>query len=326
MKNFRHKLMILLIFFIMICIIIQPSKYSDLATEGILLWAKTVLPSLFPFIFLSTLLTKLSSFDIIINKFAKVTNSLFRCKGITLYVFLMSILAGYPVGAKIINDLHKKHHLTKDECTRMATLCSTSGPIFIIGAVCANLFNNSNLGYIMWIIHILSAILCGLIFRNYGIKTENTFLEPSRYSDDYLNDSIYSSVISILYVGASICLFYVLAGILEQVGILRLTQFILFPLIKNETYIKGLTIGLIECTSGCKILSSIRTNISASIASAIISVGGLSVIFQSVIFLKKTSCNIRIFIASKFIQGAISFTLTLITLLALNKLNYFFWD
>ena len=58
----------------------------------------------------------------------------------------MSILSGYPIGAKIIHDLYSKDLITEEDAKRMSIFSTTSGPIFIIGAIGVGMLKNYKLG------------------------------------------------------------------------------------------------------------------------------------------------------------------------------------
>ena len=93
---------------IILFLIINPNKYINSAFNGILIWAKAVLPSLFPFFFLTKLLTELGGIKILANSLQKFMQKCFHVNGIGSYVFLTSIMSGYPVGAKITSELYEK--------------------------------------------------------------------------------------------------------------------------------------------------------------------------------------------------------------------------
>ena len=80
-------------------------RYLSVVTEGIALWAAVVLPSLFPFFFLTALLTGLNAVSGLAARMTPVTKRLFRTPGQTAYAFAMSAVSGYPVGAKILATL-----------------------------------------------------------------------------------------------------------------------------------------------------------------------------------------------------------------------------
>ena len=60
---------------------------------------------------------------------------LFNVPGESAYAFIMGLISGYPVGAKIVTDLRKTNLCSKDEGERMLCFTNNSGPLFIIGTV-----------------------------------------------------------------------------------------------------------------------------------------------------------------------------------------------
>lgn len=160
----------LLILFFIASIIISPAKYIAQGLNGISAWAFNVLPSVLPFMFFTKALSSLGQIEKLTRPFQRVTKALFNTPPISFYTFFMAILSGYPVGSKMIADLYMQGKITKDEAYRMSAFCSTSGPMFIIGAVGVGMFENSLIGYILFISHSLSAFLNGLIYRKLGCK------------------------------------------------------------------------------------------------------------------------------------------------------------
>lgn len=170
-KNTLVKILLttLIIFFIA-NIIISPAKYIKEGLNGISAWAFNVLPSVLPFMFFTKALSSLGQMEKLTRPFQGVTKTLFNTPPISLYTFLMAILSGYPVGSKMIADLYLQGKINKEEAFRMSAFCSTSGPMFIVGAVGASMFKSASIGYILFLSHILSAFLNGLIYRKIGTK------------------------------------------------------------------------------------------------------------------------------------------------------------
>ena len=160
----------LLILFFIASIIISPAKYIAQGLNGISAWAFNVLPSVLPFMFFTKALSSLGQIEKLTRPFQRVTKALFNTPPISFYAFFMAILSGYPVGSKMIADLYIQGKISKDEAYRMSAFCSTSGPMFIIGAVGVGMFKSTLIGYILFISHSLSAFLNGLIYRKLGCK------------------------------------------------------------------------------------------------------------------------------------------------------------
>ena len=77
-----------------------------------------------------------------------------------------------PSGAKMVADLYLQGKITKNDAFKMTSFCSTSGPMFIVGAVGAGMFKSAKIGYILFLSHAIGAILNGLIYRNLKIKEQ----------------------------------------------------------------------------------------------------------------------------------------------------------
>ena len=306
-RNLKSVILSIFLLFFIIILALFPDKYVTSSWNGIKLFCVSVLPSLLPFFFLTGLLTSTGTFTTFANKLTPVTNKLFRCNGISAYAFTMSILSGYPIGSRIIYDLKNANVIGSDEGTRMSVFCSTSGPLFVIGAVGTSMFLSKKIGFIIYLSHVLSAIINGLIFRFYGKKQlKGANFYQSKKNLNVLYDSIYNAVISVFIVGGFVCVFYVLSDVLYDFKILMPIEkllYLIFPKTDGSTYSIAFTKGLIECTKGCKILSTLNTSAtSVALSASLISFGGVSIIAQSIVYLKKAGVNVKIFILAKFVQ------------------------
>lgn len=315
MKKIFKFVITTLILACIVFIIAKPERYVKSALEGLKLWAIVVVPSLLPFFFFTSLLSSLGLTSFISKFMDKPFRLLFKTSGAGAYAFLMSILSGYPVGARIIADLRQNKIITEDEATRLCTLCSTSGPAFIVSSVGIGMFEDKQIAVAIFLSHILSAIICGLTFRFYGNSpTEcKKFILQERH-DNVLYDSVYSSVISVALVGGFICIFSLILDLAKDLALL---SFLAKPLscLVGDNVANAFTYGLIECTSGCKALSLCDLSAySPAFASALISFGGISIWAQSIIFLTKANAKIKIFCASKILQAIFSFSLCLLFL------------
>ncbi|MGN0819730.1 MAG: hypothetical protein ACI4M6_04975 [Christensenellaceae bacterium] len=306
MKKLFSALYAVFLLFLIACLIVYPSRYVNSSLEGIKLWAFSVLPSLLPFFFLTALLTKTDSIEKISKNFSFISNFLYRENGISLYVQTMSFLSGYPIGVKIISELKENGVIDEKSATKMSSFCSTSGPLFIVGAVGVNMFHDKNVGLILLLSHLSAAVLNGFIFK-FFIKSKptncNGFLHGGKI-DNVLYECAYQSVISVLIVGAFVAVFYVFCEILNDFNVFALFQKPLSLLIGDNA--NGFLQGLVECTKGCYLLSKNGGILSVVLAEGLISFGGLSIICQSVVFLKKCNASIPVFVLSKITQMAIS--------------------
>ena len=289
--------------------------FSLLTLEGINLWLALILPAMLPYFFITAVLSSLSITSKISGRFSPLTTRLFNTSGACGYAFFMSLIAGYPIGAKIVCDLRESGAISDSEGVRASTFCSTSSPMFLINSVGVIMFNSTAFGLILLVSNFLSAIIIGIIFSNYK-KSDKPINKPfisSRKIDNILYESAYSSVISVLVVGAIITIFYILSSLLFHFNIL--TPIIkLFALVLEDFEMsKALTFGLIESTRGLKVLSTLPISVlTLPLCAFICGFGGLSVIMQSIAYLKKAKIKTAPFIKAKLLCAVLNFLITLI--------------
>ena len=313
-SNFQDMLFSVLIFVFMTIIITNPHRFTAGTVSGLKLFFFSVLPGLFPFMFLTKLLTEIGFLFKISKRFNKFSYKLFGTPGVSIYAMFMSILSGYPIGSKIISDLYEKHLITQKESQKMSVFCTTSGPIFVIGTVGIIMFGSVKIGIILYISHILSSILLGIIY--------NLLSKDKQQCKSYKNiifqkqKNIFAicvnqTINSLFTVGAYITIFFLFAEILDTLGIFNLLINILSPLSQicqiSKNNLSGILHGILEVTMGSKTLSSNKTILSVSFCSMLISFSGISIIMQSMAFLKNAQIKTRNFILSKCVHSIVSF-------------------
>ncbi len=291
-------------------------EYSTAVLNALKLWAGCVLPSLFPYFFITATLSTLSVTSALSNKLSPLMRTVFNQSGCAGYAFFISLISGYPVGAKTVADLKKQGLLSDVDAIRASALCSTSSPMFLISSVGSIMFNDKVFGLKLFAVHVLSVLLTGIIFSFYK-KNE----KPQRLShatnaksvDNVLYESVYSAVISVLVVGGLITIFYLLTEILFRLGLFNLPLSALNLICKDENFSKALVFGFFECTKGLNALANSPLEFFyLPVASLISGFGGLSVIAQSLAYLKGAKIKTAPFIFAKIITAVISFIIAII--------------
>ena len=314
--NFKDSFSSICIIIIMFLIVSNPSHFSKGTVEGIKLFFFNVFPGLLPFMFLTKLLTEIGIVFKLSTKVDKISYKIFGTPGISFYALFMSIVSGYPIGAKIISDLYNKKMISSEDAKKMTIFCTTSGPIFVIGAVGNIMFGSQTIGIILYLSHIFSAIIMAITYniltrknaKHTQIYSKNCNFEPK--CQNILAECVVQTIDSILIVGAYITIFYLLIEVLTS---LKITHFLnvilkkLFDLLgTNSSLSNGTIFGLFEITRGCKELSSFKTIESISICAGLISFSGLSIIFQSMAFLKDAKIKMHNFILTKTVHLIVS--------------------
>lgn len=300
---------------LLLCLVAFPEVSIEASLNGIMVWATNILPALFPFFFFTKLLGELGLITHISSYVAPITKKLFNTSGISGYVYLMSILSGYPVGAKLTSDLYEKKYIDLGQAHRIITFTSTSGPLFILGTVAVGMFSNKALGYTILLSHFIGALLNGLLYRNYMFSTTNSPTQKleNTPSKNMLEDCMLSSIKSILIVGGYISIFFMLITIINNFNLFEPICSVLTKIIPNlsKNTLNSILNGIIELTRGCLDLShcglTIKTN--AIILSGLISFGGVSINLQALTFLKKMNINLKFYFFQKLTHSLITMIL-----------------
>ena len=135
------------------------------AAEALALCGRSVVPALFPFLVLSSLLVSLGFGELVSPYLAGLMTPLFRLPGCASSALLLGLAGGYPIGAQTAARLYQEGSLTRGEAERLLAFCNNSNPVFLISVLGAGVFGSVRAGVWLWLIHILAALLTGLVFR-----------------------------------------------------------------------------------------------------------------------------------------------------------------
>lgn len=310
----------------MIFLILFSTSNIIAAKNGLELWATTVVPSLFPFLFATELLSKTKVVQYLGKTLNKIMRPLFNVPGEAAFAFIMGLISGYPIGAKIVTDFRNTGICTKDEGNRMLAFTNNSGPLFIIGTIGIGLFANKTIGLLLFVTHFMACITIGIIFKFFSKNNLNDLSHNSYKPNIHSTNSIST----ILMIGSYVVIFSVVISILNQLHILDLFAIAISPLLRllniNISFAIPILSGIVELTNGVNLVSlvhvkDISTNI--AICAFLLGFGGISVCLQVYSIISKSDLSIKKYIIGKFFQGVFA---SIYTLLALKYIPVFNLD
>jgi len=280
-------------------------KSKNFYLSALLFAIMSVAPSVFPYFVFTALLTSLGTAATLAAKTAPITRRLFGTSGLTGYALFMSVLSGYPTGSKIVAELYENGLITEKEAKKASGFCSTSSPLFIMGTV-GGLTGNKTAAACLLFAHLASVFLTGLFFRGKTPPPRKANFTPKTV-DNIVYDAVYESVISLLVLGGIITVYYVLTEMLFDAGLLNIPLRFMTLIFGSPETARAFLTGLLECTKGIKLVSLTGHGLTMPLIGFMLSFGGLSVITQSLIFLKKAKIKTAVFFASKLLQAVICF-------------------
>ena len=118
-----------------LALMLYPQESMQAARDGLTLCGNVIIPSLFPFFVLSSLVVELGLAGYLGRMLEGVMRPLFNVSGVCASAFALGFVGGYPVGARTAIDLYQKGMCTRTEAERLLAFCNNSGPAFILGVV-----------------------------------------------------------------------------------------------------------------------------------------------------------------------------------------------
>lgn len=321
---------VLLIIFLCYFILSQPVKISGGALNGLVYCGDTLIPSLFPFMFIASFAVKSGAAVAIGRKLSFITEKLFGLPGYCSTTIVLSMIGGYPVGARGVKSLYDDNMITDKEAEKMMYFCVGAGPSFIISVVGEQFFHNSKIGIILLISQIISSILIGIIInikeKVYNLKhpliKKQQICKNISYSKENpdltqaIVGSCAESCSGIINMCAFVVLFAAFIEILNVSGIQNIVANILqmFGMKKNVA-ISALPL-VLEVMGGCK--TGATNGINPEIISFAICWGGICVHFQLFTALQKIKISKKRFLIFRFLHGTLSSLITGICLMIYN--------
>lgn len=278
----------------MIALILDSKTALSGAVEGIELCIRTVVPALFPFFLLSSLLT--GSFSGRCIPFLRPIGRLCGMPSGSETILLTGLLGGYPVGARCVCQAYADGHLTRADARRMLGFCSNAGPAFLFGMT-GFLFQNKAAPLALWLIHIVSSLMTGAILPGRASVQVNGFQKPHRPSVQVLQESLRA-------IGC-VCGWVVIFRIILAFG----NRWFLWMLPRTvQTFITG----ILELTNGYMDLPAIESESARFVlASVFLAFGGICVAMQTGSVAAQAGLDLKYYFTGKLIQTAISAILAL---------------
>lgn len=258
-------------------LLMRGAAVSEGISLGLKICVGVLIPALFPFMALSGFLSLTNAARILSIPLAPITTRIFKLPGELGAIVLLSLIGGYPVGAKSISLLLSQGKISKRTAERMLCFCVNSGPSFLITAVGTGMLANRTAGIILFATQTAATLVIGaaVSLRAKPPKAETATVEMRGAS------AFVAAVSSASSAMLAMCSFAVLfSGILSLVTSSGLTYKIARLLSVKEIAVSAAAAGFLEVTSGCVRAAAIGGDAAFAMISAIVSFGGLSVLFQ----------------------------------------------
>lgn len=271
-------------------LLLRPQKAASAVRAGLALCAGTVVPSLFPFFAAISLLLQLGAAEALGRLCAPIMRPLFRMRGVCALPLLAGLLGGYPSGAKTAASLYAQGRITRQEAELLLGFCDNCGPAFLLGCVGAGVLGDPAAGLWLYAVHILSALLAGLLLcRLSGDRGPVLLGSALPAAPVSFPQALTSSVTGALASTLNVCAFVVFFQVLSALP---------------PAPPPPLVLGVLEMVGGVASLTPGPGGFAA--ASAIVGWGGLSVHCQAMSLAAPEGLSFRWHWAGKALQAVLS--------------------
>ena len=246
-------------------LLLRPEAVSGAVRSGLTLCFQTVIPSLFPFFVVVSLLLQLGLADCLQGLCAPFMGPLFRLRGICALPLITGLLGGYPSGAKTAADLYRQGQLTRREAELLLGFCDNCGPAFLLSYVGAGVLGSSRAGIWLFLSHTASALTAGMLLcrlqpdRGPALLRSNLPAKPVKLPEA-LTASVTGAITSTLHICGFVVLFQALTSLVPE-------------------QLPGAALGALEMVAGAAALEPGPVGFVAG--AAIVGWGGLSVHCQA---------------------------------------------
>ena len=270
------------------------------------IWFYNIVPTILPIYIIVDLLLNYNTIDYLSNLFGKFMEKVFKLKKETSFVFLLSIISGFPSNSKYLKNLLDDNVINTKEASKLLMFTHFSNPLFIIESIGINFLHNKKIGILILIIHYLTNIIIGFINRNYYINLDknNNKIKKNKISFvNCLTNSIYNTIKILFLLYGIITIFMIITTVIKE------------NLNLNSTF-SSLLCGLLEMTQGINYVSllNIPINLKATIITFLISFGGFSIHMQVFSILSDYKLKYKDYFISRIIHGTIASSLVYLIL------------
>ena len=201
----------------------EASLVKSAVSSGIDRCLTVVIPSLYAMMAVAVMITKSGILRCIPRFIGFAGRILFGMNRESFAIFVFSMSAGYPAGAKMITEQYSAGKITGKEASLLCGICFGAGPAFIMGCISGTLYGSGPAGRIIIISTVSANILTALgvaFFLRRGVSDRNTAQRQLEISGSLLTESVVSAGGTMGELCFMITAFSVITAMLEHFGVI----------------------------------------------------------------------------------------------------------
>lgn len=200
--------------------LLEPAAAAAAVSESLGRCTEVVIPSLFAMLAASSLIVKCGAAGLVPRLTGRLSRLLFGMNSSELPVFIFGMLAGYPVGVKMLCEAHAAGRIGKRRGELLAGLCYGAGPAFISGFISRQLYCSPAAGRVIFVsnaaANLLLAVFMSPLLRKTADETQRC--SPVRITPYMLSECVLRSGRAMADICMTITAFSVAAAFFYCIG------------------------------------------------------------------------------------------------------------
>lgn len=190
--------------------------------KGVTACLDILIPTLFPFLFLSQLAMELKIFNIKNKAVSRFTQKVFAFPGKALAIIALSLIGGFPLGAILTKTAYEKGEISISQGQRLLLFCVNPGPSFALSTIGYAMYGSKNIGLIVYFSSVISSLIIGVLsrflsFDEYIVESNGT--QDKKISLPYaVNEAVNSSLKGIVNICVWVVVFSCIGELTKKFG------------------------------------------------------------------------------------------------------------
>ena len=294
--------------FLVIIFFKNASAASLWVSQGLRVCALGLIPSLFPFMVLSSLLLSLGTGRLIPKAVRRTFKAVFGVGSEGTSAIILGWACGFPVGAKCACELASSGRIDDSEYKKIVMISSTPSPAFLIGAVGRGMLGSVSVGASLYVLSLVSSIAVGIFlgraFKSHSNDDPRSQRRTVPKLSDALTRAVSQSALGMLNICAFVIFFCAFLGVLE--GILR-------PLGISDTA-TSVIFTVFELTTGLARITSQASPLTLPLCAFAVGWSGLSVHLQTLSVCASHPIGVRSLLVTHAVRALFCFLLAMLIL------------
>lgn len=314
----KRNFLLFCILFLLFYLFLEPGNALLASRQGLGLWMNTLIPTLLPFLILSNLLIHTGIIERLLSPLAGFWRFAFGLSPYGAYAFVLGMLCGYPMGAKLTGDLYGAGKLTRREAHYLLTFCNSASPMFLTTYLVHQTLHRPD--YLLPTFGIVYSCnyLCSLCFRLYyrpyarrnsvalcstgAAVPKDAKKAPAQSSEEnWMDASILNGFETITRLGGYILLFSIFSAALKNLW-------------HQDSILRDIFLLLTEISTGLYYMkdTALSFPLQYALTLSATSFGGLCILMQTKSVLTEKGLPLSPYLAGKTVNLVLTFGMALV--------------